>query len=46
MVSPPMGFVVRDVSGPLESREIDRAIAWSRRVATEAQTRLAGAALQ
>ena len=31
----------RDVSGPLESREVDRAIAWSRRVAAEAQNRLA-----
>ena len=44
MVAPPMGFLVRDVTGPLESREVDRAIAWSRRVATEAQARLAGAA--
>ena len=45
MVSAPMGFLVQDVSGPLESREIDRAIAWSRRVATEAQNRLTGAAI-
>ncbi len=44
MVSPPMGFIVQDVSGPLESREVDRAIAWSRKVATEAQNRLAPAA--
>ncbi len=29
MVSVPMGFLVKDVSGPLESREVDRAIAWS-----------------
>jgi flavorubredoxin len=43
LVSPPMGFLVHDVAGPLESREIDRAIAWSRRVAAEAQHRLAGA---
>jgi flavorubredoxin len=43
LVSAPMGFLVRDVSGPLESREIDRAIAWSRRVAAEAQSRLATA---
>lgn len=43
MVSPPMGFLVQDVSGPLESREVDRAIAWSRRVASEAETRLAPA---
>ena len=41
MVSVPMGFLVNDVSGPLESREVDRAIAWSRRVAAEAQSRLA-----
>jgi hypothetical protein len=41
MVSVPMGFLLKDVSGPLESREIDRAIAWSRRVAAEAQSRLA-----
>ncbi len=40
MVSVPTGFLLKDVSGPLESREIDRAIAWSRRVATEAQSRL------
>jgi flavorubredoxin len=40
MVSAPMGFLVQDVSGPLESREVDRAIAWSRRVAAEAQSRL------
>ncbi|MGA8247801.1 MAG: flavodoxin domain-containing protein [Nocardioides sp.] len=43
LVSPPMGFLVHDVAGPLESREIDRAIAWSRSVALEAQHRLAGA---
>jgi hypothetical protein len=40
LVAAPMGFLVRDVSGPLESREVDRAIAWSRRVATEARSRL------
>jgi hypothetical protein len=39
-----MGFIVQDVSGPLESREVDRAIAWSRKVAAEAQNRLAAAA--
>ena len=44
MVSAPMGFLVEDVSGPLESREVDRAIAWSRRVAHEAHHRLEGAA--
>jgi hypothetical protein len=43
LLSPPMGFLVHAVGGPLESREIDRAIAWSRRVAAEAQHRLADA---
>jgi hypothetical protein len=43
MVSAPMGFLVNDVSGPLESREVDRAIAWSRCVAAEAQSRLTSA---
>jgi hypothetical protein len=43
LISPPMGFLVHDVAGPLESREIDRAIAWSRRLAVEAQHRLSGA---
>ncbi len=45
LLSAPTGFSVHDVPGPLESREIDRAIAWARRVATEAQTRLAAATL-
>lgn len=45
LLSTPTGFLVNDVPGPLESREIDRAIAWSRRVATEAQNRLAAAVL-
>lgn len=45
LLSSPTGFLVHDVPGPLESREIDRAIAWSRRVATEAQNRLAAAVL-
>lgn len=43
MVSRPMGFLVHDVAGPLESSEIDRAIAWSRQVATEARHLLTGA---
>jgi flavorubredoxin len=43
LISPPMGFLVHDVAGPLESREIDRAIAWSRSVALEAQHRLTDA---
>jgi hypothetical protein len=45
LLSSPTGFLVHDVPGPLESREIDRAIAWSRRVAIEAQNRLAAALL-
>jgi hypothetical protein len=45
LLSAPTGFLVHDVPGPLESREIDRAIAWSRRVATEAQNRMAAATL-
>ena len=42
-----VGKATKDVAGPLESREIDRAIGWSRRVAAEAQHRLAerGAAM-
>jgi hypothetical protein len=44
LVSPSMGFLVHDVPGPLESREVDRAIAWSRGIAADARTRLAGAA--
>ena len=45
MVSTPIGFLVEGVRGPLESREVERAIAWSRRVAAEAQSRLAGAVM-
>jgi hypothetical protein len=43
MVSAPIGFLVQGVPGPLESREVDRAIAWARSVAAEARTRLTGA---
>jgi hypothetical protein len=41
MIGSPAGFLVRDVSGPLESREVDRAIAWGRQIAVTAQNRLA-----
>lgn len=41
MVGSPAGFLVRDVPGPLESREVDRAIAWGRQIAVAAQNRLA-----
>jgi Flavodoxin len=33
----PTGFVVQDVEGPLEQREMERAIAWARSLAREAQ---------
>jgi hypothetical protein len=45
MVAPPSGFLVRDVPGPLESHQVDRAIAWGRQVAAAAQNRLALASL-
>jgi hypothetical protein len=41
MVASPVGFLVTDVPGPLESREVDRAIAWGRQVAVATQNRLA-----
>lgn len=37
----PTGFLVTDVSGPLESREVDRAIAWGRQIAVAAENLLA-----
>jgi hypothetical protein len=40
IVSAPTGFLVHAVPGPLEPREIDRAIAWGRGVASESQSRL------
>jgi hypothetical protein len=45
LLSVPTGFLVHDVSGPVESREIDRAIGWSRRVAIEARNRTAASVL-
>jgi len=41
MVAPPAGFLVQDVQGPLESRQVDRAIAWARQVAVATQHHLA-----
>lgn len=41
IIGSPAGFLVRDVAGPLESREVERAIAWGRQVAVAAQNRLA-----
>jgi hypothetical protein len=43
IVSSPAGFLVHEVSGPLESREVERAIAWGRGLATESRSRLASA---
>jgi flavorubredoxin len=40
IVGSPTGFLVHDVSGPLESREVDRAIAWGRGVASESHSQL------
>jgi hypothetical protein len=37
----PTGFVVRDVEGPLEQRELERAVSWGRSIAREAQAHLA-----
>lgn len=36
----PTGFVVRDVEGPLEQSEMERAIAWARSLAQRVQARL------
>jgi hypothetical protein len=40
VVAGPTGFVVRDVEGPLEQREMERAIAWARALAREIQGRV------
>lgn len=37
LVGKPTGFVVRDIEGPLESRQTEHAIAWGRAVAREAE---------
>ena len=41
MVASPAGFLVQDIPGPLESRQVEHAIAWARQVAMAAQNRLA-----
>jgi len=41
LVASPAGFLVHDVTGPLESRQVEHAIAWARQVAVTAQHRLA-----
>jgi hypothetical protein len=40
LLSRPTGFVVQDVEGPLESRQMERAIAWGRTLAREVQARV------
>lgn len=40
LVARPAGFVVQDIEGPLEPREMERAILWGRSVARETQARL------
>ena len=40
-VGKPMGFLVEDVDGPLVDGELDRAVAWGRRLGTECVDRLA-----
>jgi hypothetical protein len=45
MVTAPAGFLVEAVLGPLESREVEHAIAWARQVAVAAQNRLAVSAI-
>jgi hypothetical protein len=41
LVASPAGFLVQGVPGPLESRQVEHAIAWARQVAVAAQNRLA-----
>ncbi|HET9842606.1 MAG TPA: flavodoxin domain-containing protein [Nocardioides sp.] len=40
LVDRPTGFVVQDVEGPLEQREMERAIAWARSLARKVQVRI------
>lgn len=40
LVSRPTGFVVQDVEGPLEARQMERAIVWGRDLAREVQARV------
>jgi hypothetical protein len=39
LIDRPTGFVVQDVEGPLEMRQMERAISWGRSLAREAQAR-------
>jgi hypothetical protein len=40
LVSRPTGFVVQDVEGPLEARQMEHAISWARSLARETQARV------
>jgi hypothetical protein len=46
LVDRPTGFVVQDVEGPLEQRQMERAISWGRSLAREAQDRVAAAVIR
>jgi hypothetical protein len=41
LIARPTGFLVHDVEGPLDQREMERAVAWGRSLAREAQERIA-----
>jgi flavodoxin len=45
LVVPPHGFLVEDVSGPLADGQLEEATAWGRKIAVEAQNKLAAAHL-
>jgi hypothetical protein len=40
LVARPTGFLVQDVEGPLDQRQMERAMAWGRALAREAQDRI------
>jgi flavodoxin len=44
LVDHPTGFLVQDVEGPLEQRQMERAISWGRSLARETQTRVVAVA--
>ena len=41
LVVRPAGFVVKDIEGPLDQREMEHAVAWARTLAREVQGRMA-----
>jgi len=45
LVDRPTGFLVQDVEGPLELRQMERAISWGRSLARETQARLAAVSI-